>query len=148
MSHLIRLIGNLDAPDFQGFVCSCYCQTQVHHKLLLFQLPRMVATATTYSLYNLIRGMDRSSEHLNIVNLTLINCIVSSNQPFLYLLSGSCPLVGSLCQFDSPVLLWTGCDNGTLPAICNPPFDSPLWIMYCTRNLTNLLGMPIYKNPE
>lgn len=26
MSRLIRLIGNLGAPDFQGFVCSCRCQ--------------------------------------------------------------------------------------------------------------------------
>lgn len=96
----------------------------------------------------LIRWIDRSSKHLNIVNLTLINSTVSLNKTFLCLLSVSCPLVGSLCQFDSPVLLWTGCDNGTLPAICNPPFDSPLWIMHYNHNLTNLLGIPIYKNPK
>lgn len=40
MSRLIRLTGNLEAPDFQGFVCGCYCQTRVHHKWLLFLLPK------------------------------------------------------------------------------------------------------------
>lgn len=56
-----------------------------------------------------------------------------------------CLLVVSLCQFDSPVLLWTGCDNGALPAICNPPVDCLHQIMHYNHNLTNLLGVPIDK---
>lgn len=38
--------------------------------------------------------------------------------------------VGCLCQPDSPVLLWTGDDNGTLHSICNPPIDSLYQIMH------------------
>lgn len=92
----------------------------------------MVPIATTYSLCNLIRQMDRSGKHLKNANLT---CIVF-------------PLPLSQSQFDSPALLWPACDNGAPPAICNPPSDPPLWVMHRNHSLTNLLGMPIYKTPE
>lgn len=56
-----------------------------------------------------------------------------------------CVVVVSLCQFDSPVLLWPGYDNGALLAICNPPFDCLHQILHCNHNLTNLLGASIDK---
>lgn len=140
MSCLIRLTGNLEAPDFWGFCFWLLLPNQSASQTTSVSPAKTVPVATTHSLCNQIKQMDRSVKHLKIMNLT---CIVFSPS-----LSVWRPLVVSQCQFDSPVLLWTDCDNGALPAICNPPFDSLLWIMHCNHSLTNLLGMPIYKTPE
>lgn len=66
--------------------------------------------------------------------------------PFLSLCNFLCVVVVSLCQVDSPVLLWPGYDNGALLAICNPPFDCLHQILHCNHNFTNLLGASIDKN--
>lgn len=51
-----------------------------------------------------------------------------------------CPALWRLRQFDSPVLLWTGCDNEALAAICNPAFHAVLWIIHRNRALASHLG--------
>lgn len=48
--------------------------------------------------------------------------------------------VASPGQFDSPVLLWTGCDNEALAAICNPAFHAVLRVIHHNHGLTNQLG--------
>lgn len=98
---------------------------------------RTAPIATTFSLCNLIRQTDRSGKHLRI-KITNLTHIVSVFVLF----------VASLCQFDSPVLLCTGCDNGALAVICNPAFHPVLWMMHCNHILTNRPGLPIYKKQE
>lgn len=134
--HLIRLIGNLEAADFQGFVCGRPCQSRVHHKWFLLPLPEPFPQQPLFPICNLIGQTDRNSKHLRIkiANVARIMRVLSR-------------FVASSRQFDSPVLLWTGCDNEALAAICNPAFHAVLWVIHHNYGLTNQLGKA-FTQPE
>lgn len=131
MSHLFRLIGNLEAADFQGFVfvCGRPCQSRVHCKWLQFLLPEPFPQQPLFPICNLIRQTDRNSKHLRIKIASTVR-IVHVPVP--------------VCCVSAPVWLSCApldcCDNEALAAICNPTFYGVLRVIHHNHSLTNQLG--------
>lgn len=131
MSHLIRLIGNLEAADFQGFVfvCGRPCQSRLHCKWLQFLLPEPFPQQPLFPICNLIRQTDRNSKHLRIKIASTVR-IVHVPVP--------------VCCVSAPVWLSCApldcCDNEALAAICNPTFYAVLRVIHHNHSLTNQLG--------
>lgn len=136
MSRLIRLIGNLEAADFQGFVfvCGRPCQSRVHRKWLLFLLPEPFPQQPLFPICNLIRQTDRDSKHLRIKIANIVRIV---HIPVL------------VCCVSAPVWLSCApldcCDNEALDAICNPTFYAVLRVIHHNHGLTNQLGKAFTK---